>query len=562
MRKKVIILGGGVAGMSAAHELIERGYDVTVYEAKSISGGKARSVPVPGSGINGRKELPGEHGFRFFPKFYNHIIDTMKRIPLEGNNTVYANLVEATKMGIARFNEPLVPFVLGFPKSMVDLKINIKALFETNWGLSEHELEFLVERVWQVMTSCKERRMDEYERISWWDYLDGDRQSEDFQKMFTGITRSLVAANAREASMKTIGNVLSQIILDCILPGSGNDRLLNGPTNEVWIDPWLNYLRKKGVRYFTNAECINIQSDQETIVSMTIKHHSRILTVKGDYFLSALPVEAMEKLISREMIEADPTLEGIKKLSKSLGWMNGIQFFLKRDIPIIYGHIICQDTPWALTIVSQKQFWPSIDLKEYGDGTVKGILSVCISEWHIPGIVYEKKASECTLEEIKNEVWTQLKKSFNAEKTVLQDDDFHSWFLDPDMIFDDTKKINISPLLVNKVYTWELRPYAYTRIKNFFLASDYVRTNTDLATMEGANEAARRAVNCIIDVSGSKAPKCKIWEMFDYELLIPWHIHDFRRYQKGLPWNGKCSHIRRMISMIRHISLYYLKKPL
>ena len=32
-----------------------------------------------------------------------------------------------------------------------------------------------------------------------------------------------------------------------------------------------------------------------------------------------------------------------------------------------------------------------------------------------------------------------------------------------------------------------------------FLAADYVRTNTDLTTMEGANEAARRAVNCIID---------------------------------------------------------------
>ena len=35
-----------------------------------------------------------------------------------------------------------------------------------------------------------------------------------------------------------------------------------------------------------------------------------------------------------------------------------------------------------------------------------------------------------------------------------------------------------------------------------FLASDYVRTYTDLATMEGANEAARRAVNAILDAHG------------------------------------------------------------
>ena len=33
-KKKVVILGGGVAGMSAAHELIERGFDVEVYEKK------------------------------------------------------------------------------------------------------------------------------------------------------------------------------------------------------------------------------------------------------------------------------------------------------------------------------------------------------------------------------------------------------------------------------------------------------------------------------------------------------------------------------------------------
>ena len=32
MPTRVIILGGGVAGMSAAHELIERGFEVVVLE--------------------------------------------------------------------------------------------------------------------------------------------------------------------------------------------------------------------------------------------------------------------------------------------------------------------------------------------------------------------------------------------------------------------------------------------------------------------------------------------------------------------------------------------------
>ena len=39
MAAKVAILGGGVAGLSAAHELAERGFEVHVYERKPVFGG-------------------------------------------------------------------------------------------------------------------------------------------------------------------------------------------------------------------------------------------------------------------------------------------------------------------------------------------------------------------------------------------------------------------------------------------------------------------------------------------------------------------------------------------
>ena len=60
MKTKVAILGGGVAGMSAAHELIERGFEVEVYEKQpTYVGGKARSIDSYGSSVNGSKPLPG-----------------------------------------------------------------------------------------------------------------------------------------------------------------------------------------------------------------------------------------------------------------------------------------------------------------------------------------------------------------------------------------------------------------------------------------------------------------------------------------------------------------------
>ena len=61
--------------------MVRDGTEFQVFDAKSIPGGKARTIPVPGSGVAGRRDLPGEHGFRFFPSFYEHLPDSMARIP-------------------------------------------------------------------------------------------------------------------------------------------------------------------------------------------------------------------------------------------------------------------------------------------------------------------------------------------------------------------------------------------------------------------------------------------------------------------------------------------------
>ena len=42
--------------------------------------------------------LPGEHGFRFFPGFYKHVIDTMGRIPSFDGRAVAEHLVETTRL--------------------------------------------------------------------------------------------------------------------------------------------------------------------------------------------------------------------------------------------------------------------------------------------------------------------------------------------------------------------------------------------------------------------------------------------------------------------------------
>ncbi len=542
MNPKVIILGGGIAGLSAAHELIERDFDVEIYELLPIPGGKARSFGVPGSGKNGRKDLPGEHGFRFFPRFYRHITHTMSRIPYGPTGTVADNLVDTTRCQLNRYGRHPIDLIARSPRSITDVRVTLDDLGRFLGGdldLTHDDLRFFGSKVWQIVTSCRERRDTDYEKIGWWEFIGAEQRSLPYQKLLGhGITRSLVAAKAREASTKTIGNIFVQLLFDIVTPGPSTDRVLNGPTNDVWIDPWRRYLESQGVIYHPNSKATAVSFDGDRIRSATVKQSGRNITVAGDYFIFALPAEDVIDLITPDMMRADPALSSLFTLDDITEWMNGIQIYLKEDVPLAHGHNIYVDTPWALTSISQAHFWqPHVSLSGYGDGTVRGIISVDISEWEEPGL-YGKTAKDCTPEEIQTEVWEQLKRSVNyGDFVVLKDELLHSFSLDPSLSRHEGTTANEEPLLVNLVDTWKLRPEAVSRISNLFLASDYVRTHTDLATMEAANEAARRAVNGILDAAASGAARCGVWPLHEPEIFAPWRELDLIRYSRGLPWD-------------------------
>ena len=254
---------------------------------------------------------------------------------------------------------------------------------------------------------------------------------------------------------------------------------------------------------------------------------------------------ASPPLINERMLAIDPALGNLSTLAPNVEWMNGLQFYLRRDLPIAHGHVIHIDSEWALTSVSQVQFWRSMSPDQFGDSDVRGVLSVDISNWEAPGS-NGRSAMQCSREEVMREVWAQLKRSINIDRELLRDEDLHSWFLDPDIQPSGNGSgllTNAEPLLVNLVNTWALRPDATTRIPNLFLASDYVRTYTDLATMEGANEAARRAVNGLLDATGFVGPRCGVWPLHQPEILVPLQQHDAARYAAGLPWDDRLTRI-------------------
>ena len=217
----VAVLGGGVAGLSAAHELAERGFRVTVYETSRTTGGKARSIFVPGTGTGGRRDLPGEHGLRFFPSFYRHLPDTMRRIPFGRDpNGVAGNLVATSRTRLARIDGPSFDVLTRFPTGLRDVADAVKLVVRSDVDLPREDLVFVGNLLLTLLTSSRERRFQQYEQVPWWEFVQADRRSAAFRKYFCDVAvRSLVAMCPRQASARTTGVIGAQIWIDHARPG-------------------------------------------------------------------------------------------------------------------------------------------------------------------------------------------------------------------------------------------------------------------------------------------------------------------------------------------------------
>ncbi|WP_227998032.1 hydroxysqualene dehydroxylase [Nocardia australiensis] len=540
--RRVAVLGGGVAGLTAAHELAERGFQVTVYERRAL-GGKARSIPVPGSGTGGRPELPGEHGFRFFPGFYQHIPDTMRRIPFSGNpNGVWNNLIGVPETRFARlggddFRLPLGPkAATSFTPEM--FRETVGAVISTTLKMPANEGLYFADRLLVFNSSCDARRLGQWENMSWRDYVGGHARSHEFRALLSRtLTSIMVAAKEEIASVRTIGTMGEQFLGNPFEIGNDGalDRVLNGPTNAVWIKPWVQRLRDLGVRFALGSEVGGLDVRDKRIAAARVVDESGVArTVDADYFVVALSAEQARKLWSPDVLAVRPELAAMDQLY--VDWMNGIQFYLRTPADISRGHTAYIDAPWSLTSITQNQLWTR-KLTEFGDGDVRDCLSVDISDWNTPGMLYGKPAKECTHEEIAREVWAQIIAHLDDRGTVLRADDLHSWFLDPSISWqaDHGRNANADPLLINTAGSWQYRPQAHGALENLFLAGDYVRTNVDLATMEGANESARTAVNALLEVSGSNAEPCRMFSLYRAAELEPLRKIDADRYAAGQP---------------------------
>ena len=70
MRKRVAVFGAGDAGLTAAHELARRGWDVVVHETNTEAGGFFRSARSAQAG-----DMPPEFSWHGLGSWYHNVYD-------------------------------------------------------------------------------------------------------------------------------------------------------------------------------------------------------------------------------------------------------------------------------------------------------------------------------------------------------------------------------------------------------------------------------------------------------------------------------------------------------
>ena len=496
-QKTVAIIGGGIAGLTVAHELAERGgFTITVYEKRDVFGGKARSMLT-------KEGFHGEHSIRTVPYFYYQLRNTLQRIPFNTGN-VLANIAPLP-IGPRRFfhfkNYDPILSPHFFPWTISGLKEHLNYKKKMGEIIPPKDTRDFLWRLFKAACSCDARRKKSLGKLNWGEFLDINNKSENFRIYFMRLPEFAVAArdvaNARSLAMLVAKAQFFPFIHPIASQHSFLD-LISGPSSEVLIDPWVAHLKRLGVNFQTTCTAKEIHHDQSKITAVTITNEkNKEEKINADLFVFSVPVEIMQTLVTDYLKKMAPSLSQIHKLITMPS--SGIQFFDTNTEQDSYprGWTILMDSPWAILCMYQsKLIWPTINFKP----PVTGILSAAWSNFEVPGVLYNKPAKACTAEEIKEEILAQIRMHKGTE-AWMKKMKIHTWHIDPDIQFSNETGVfekHHAELFIQPPNSWDYQPEVYTEIPNLFLASDYVRTSSDIANMESANEAGRRAANAIL----------------------------------------------------------------
>ncbi len=278
-KKKVVVLGGGLAGLACAYTLIKAGYEVTVVEQESQVGGLARTIE-----INGFRFDTGPH--RWYTKndmVNNWMLSLMgeevikvprlTRIYFDKKFFNYPIKIKSTLqgMGLVKTTLAVVDYFLVKLKNQLVKKepLTLEEGFVTQFGWTLYRMFFqrYSEKLWG--TSCKNISAD---------WL--GQRSRGFNIL--SIIKDIFIKSEKVVSF----------VDEFSYPKNGIGRIAGKMAEGI---------ETGGGKILLNSSVVGLKHNGKKITSVAIKKNRHLQTLTADEFVSSIPLSDLIKMLSPQV---------------------------------------------------------------------------------------------------------------------------------------------------------------------------------------------------------------------------------------------------------------------
>ena len=288
MAQRVVIIGGGFAGLAAGVALSERGHRVRLLERRNHLGGRAYSF------VDSKTGDVVDNGQHLFMGCYRHTIAFLERIGrldrLKFQTRPHVDFLD--RQGFSSFDCPPLPAPLHVLAGLLRMK---------GIGIGDKLRTFNVGRAIKGNGKFSPGSLT----VDQW--LDELSQSARIKERFW---YPMVVATLNQRPDIASARML-KVVLKEAFGGDSNSASIGISRvglSDLYTDGAADFIRARGGDVQTGAQVRGLVVERDVVVALELKDGQRI---EGDYFICAVPPEALFAILTDELKEEFPQLEGL-----------------------------------------------------------------------------------------------------------------------------------------------------------------------------------------------------------------------------------------------------------
>ncbi|MCI0663574.1 MAG: hydroxysqualene dehydroxylase HpnE [Acidobacteria bacterium] len=298
---RVVIIGGGFAGLSAGVDLAEQGWRVLVLEKRGFLGGRAYSFidKTTGDSIdNGQHLLMGcyHHTLRFLEK-----IGSISRLKMQLNPQVDFLLEEANGyVRQASFKCPRLPAPL-------HLLAGLAGLETIDWRerLLALRVGLALRRVHTRGTKLADTTVREW--------LNNLGQPERMQRRFWDV---IALATLNESPERASADMFARVLDQAFLRARRDSLLIVSqvPLSELYTEQARNFIEARGGEVRLNSDVLKIEFDGSRVCNLTLRSGE---TIEVGAVISAVPYYSLRRLLTDDVVNSSDCFRSLEQFRSS-----------------------------------------------------------------------------------------------------------------------------------------------------------------------------------------------------------------------------------------------------